>query len=97
MGCLLHSKEGVTKGKPLSTITYGLGILPLFRDLRADHPRVTQPWYADDSGAKGTLTGIKQNLNVLVVQGSPRGYFPEPTKSILVVSPQNVPQVEAFF
>ena len=32
-----------------------------------------------------------------MVQGTPRGYFPEPTKSILVVSPWNVPQAEAFF
>ena len=27
----------------------------------------------------------------------PQGYFPKPTKSIVVVSPRNVSQVEAFF
>ena len=27
----------------------------------------------------------------------PQGYFPEPTKRILVVSPRNIPWVEAFF
>ena len=32
-----------------------------------------------------------------MVRGIPIGYFPYPTKSILVVSPQNVPRVEAFF
>ena len=32
-----------------------------------------------------------------MVRGSPRGYFPEPTKSILVVSPWNIPHAEAFF
>ena len=31
-----------------------------------------------------------------MVQGSSWGYFPDPTNSILVVSLQNVPRVEAF-
>ena len=32
-----------------------------------------------------------------MVRGPPCGYFPEMTKSILVVSPWNVPRAEAFF
>ena len=32
-----------------------------------------------------------------MVKGPPRGYFPEPTKSILVMSPRNFPLAEAFF
>ena len=32
-----------------------------------------------------------------MVQGPLRGYFPEPTKSILSVYPQNVPRVQALF
>ena len=32
-----------------------------------------------------------------MVQRPPQGYFPEPTKRILVVSPRNVPRMEAFF
>ena len=32
-----------------------------------------------------------------MVQGPPRGYFPDPTKSVLVVSLQNVLLAEAFF
>ena len=37
----LHSKERVTQGYTLSMIPYGLGIIPLIRDLRTAHPRVT--------------------------------------------------------
>ena len=40
-GHFLHSKEGVTQGDPLAMITYGIGVLPLIRDLKRDHPRVT--------------------------------------------------------
>ena len=32
-----------------------------------------------------------------MVRGTPRGYFPEPTNIILIVSPWNVLQSEAFF
>ena len=78
-------------------VAYGLEILPLIRKLWKAHPRVTQPWYADDAGAGGTFGGIQRYLENLVLRGTPRGYFPEPTNSILVVSPQNIPRVEAFF
>ena len=49
-GHFLHSKEGVTQGDPLAMIAYGIGVLPLIRDLRIAHPRVTQTWYAYDAG-----------------------------------------------
>ena len=52
-GHFLHIKEGVTQGDPLAMITYGIGVLPLIWELRDPHPRVTQPWYADDAGAGG--------------------------------------------
>ena len=32
-----------------------------------------------------------------MVQGTPRGYFLEPTKSLLVASTHTVPHAEAFF
>ena len=32
-----------------------------------------------------------------MVRGNPRDYLPETTKSVLVVSPWNVPRAEAFF
>ena len=37
------------------------------------------------------------HLQDLQERGRPRGYFPEPTKSILVVAPRNVAQAEDFF
>ena len=51
-GHFLHRKKGLTQGDPLAIIVYGIGILPIIRDLW-DTPRVTQPWYADDAGVGG--------------------------------------------
>ena len=39
-GHFLHSKEGVTQGDPLAIIAYGIGVLPLIRELWYAHPRV---------------------------------------------------------
>ena len=52
-GHFLHIKESVTQGDPLAMITYGIGVLPLIRKLWEAHTRVTQPWYADDTGTGG--------------------------------------------
>ena len=93
----LLNKEGLAKGDPLEMWVYGLVIFPLIRELRKAHPGVTHTWYADESGAGGTFKGIRRHLDDLMVRGPLSGYFPEPTKSILVVSPWNVPQAEAFF
>ena len=57
-GHLLHSKEGVTQGDPLAMIAYGIWVLPLIRNLQDTHPRVTQPWYADDAGAGGSFGNL---------------------------------------
>ena len=78
-------------------ITYGLGNPPLIRDLRTDHPGVNQTWDAGDAGAGSTFSVILQNLDRLMARGPLGGYLPEPTKSILVMSPRKVPQAEALF
>ena len=37
-GNFLHSKEGMTQGDPLAMIAYGIGVLPLIRELQDAHP-----------------------------------------------------------
>ena len=93
----LYSQEGVTHGYPLDMVAYGLGIPPLIRELYKAFPGVTQPWYVDDARAGVTFEGIRLHLDNLVVRGPLHGYSLEPTKSVLVMSPRNVPQEETFF
>ena len=52
-GHFLHSKEGVTQGVPLAIIAYGIGVLPIIREIQGANTWATQPWYTDDTGAGG--------------------------------------------
>ena len=76
-------------------IAYDIRIPLLVCKLHTAHTHVTQPWYADNTGAGGTFVALHDHTRELLVRGPLRGYFPEPTKSILVVSLQNFQQEEA--
>ena len=78
-------------------IAYVIGVLPLIRELRGAHPRVTHPWYTDDAGAGGNFPNILEHLRDLQARGPARGYYSESTKSILVVAPGNVAWAEEHF
>ena len=43
----------MTQGDSLAMIVYGIGVLPIIREIRDARPRVTQPWYADDARGGG--------------------------------------------
>ena len=77
-------------------IAYGIGVLPLIQELRDTHPCVTQPWYADDVGSGGNFEKIIAHFGDLKVRGSPQGYFPYSTNSMLVVAPRNLARAEEF-
>ena len=78
-------------------ISYGLIVILIVRELRAAHPQVTQLWYADDVVAGGYLPHIQAHMHDILTRLSPRGYFLDPTKSILVVSVNNVAWAQNFF
>ena len=71
-GHFLHSKERMTEGDPLAMIAYGIGVLPLIRELREAHPRVTQPCYSDDAGAGETFIDLQAHYQDLQAQGRAR-------------------------
>jgi hypothetical protein len=62
-----------------------VALVPLARNLRKAVPECMQPWYADDGGLAGRLKDILRAFKLLMEQGPARGYYPEPSKSILVV------------
>ena len=69
-GHLLHSKGGRTQGYLLVIIDYGIGILPIIRELRDAHPYATQPCYADYDGTGGELEALQDNMQDMMVRGN---------------------------
>jgi hypothetical protein len=93
----LFSKEGVTQDNPLAMSGYGVGILPLICLLKYEFPEVKQPWYADDAGAGGCFSDLCRFFAWLQEIGPCYGYFPEPSKSILVVQEHNWTTAKSTF
>jgi hypothetical protein len=56
---LLHSKEGVPQGDPISMVAYGILLLPLIHLLKEAYLAVDQPWYANDAGAGAEFGAIR--------------------------------------
>ena len=77
---------GVTQGDPLAMITYGIGILPLINNIKREIPVINQPWYADDAGALRNFVRIETYFNSLIRQCPVHGYYPKPSKSVLIVN-----------
>ena len=86
----------MTQGEPLAIIVYGIGIIPLIKNLKREIPDVTHPWYADDAGASGTFARLKIYFDLLTRQGPGRGYHPEPSKIILIIRPENIEAGKLF-
>ena len=87
----------MTQGYPLTRIAYGIGVLPIIKDLRGAYPRVTHSWYADDAGAWVSFGNILAHFEDIQVRRTPWGYFLKPTKSILFIAPQNMARAEECF
>ena len=78
------SEEGTTQGDPLAMPMYALGVVPLIKTLSDDF--VKQVWYADDATACGSLPDIHRWWNELTSIGPTYGYFPDQSKTGLIVS-----------
>ena len=76
-------------------IGYGL-LFPLIRILKEEYPNINSLWYADDRSAIGNLEAIAKSFKWLYELGSSCGYFPEESKSILVVKEKDNAQVKQF-
>ena len=92
----LSSKEGITQGDPLSMFMYAIGTLPLVHSLR-NPAQLTQIWYADYASVCGHLENVYEWFSQLRSRGPDFGYFPEPSKSFLLVSDKHRSVAERLF
>ena len=78
-------------------ICYGIGILLCFRTLKSEFPAAKQQWFADDGSTAGKFTDTRAQFERLQQLVPNYRYFPESSKSILVVAPHNVEQAKFEF
>ena len=76
----MHSRGGVKQGGPLAMVAYIIGILLLIKNLKAEFPDATHPYYDDYSGAQRTFARVKPYFNLLKRIGPGQGYYPKPSK-----------------
>ena len=93
---VLYSREGTTQGDPLAMLFYGVSLMPLIRLLESPD-KYRQAWYADDSSALGKLEKLLDWLLLLMENGPKYGYYPEPSKSYLVVHPNFIDEAHRLF
>ena len=84
------------QGDPLAMIAYGIGIIPLIKNLKRAIPDVTQPWNADNNGALGAFARLTTYSDLLTEQGPGWGYHPELSKSVLIVRLDNLEVGKVF-
>ena len=77
-------------------IDYGIEIIPLINNLKRQLPDITQPWYADNSGALGTLSIIETYFNSLTHQGPGHVYHNRQSKTVLIVHLENLEAGKKF-
>ena len=77
-------------------ISYVIGILPLIKNLKQGIPDVSNHWYTDDPVALGMFGRIDTDFNPLTRLGLGRIYHLEPSKSVLIVHPENLQAGKVF-
>ena len=68
----------------------------MIKRLKAAYPDATQPWYADNYSALGTFDNIGLYFNSLKHFRPGYGCYPEPSKSVQIVHPNNLASWKDF-
>ena len=66
---------------------FALAMVPLIDEVSSE---VRQIWYADDASAGGKLDGLSAWWDKVTEFGPQYGYFPNPTKTWLVVKEEHL-------
>jgi len=90
----LASEEGTTQGCPLGMAMYALALAPLVKHLQ---PFCNQVWYADDATGCDKFKKLREWFDELVKVGPKYGYYPKPSKCILLSKPERAEEARRLF
>ena len=94
-GETILSREGTTQGDPLAMAMYAIGTTPLIHRLLTEDVR--QAWFADDASAAGDLHALKSWWDRLIEIGPEYGYFPNASKTWLIVKEESLSHAQDVF
>ena len=94
-GEVLHSEEGTTQGDPLAMALYALATVPLANQCTVND--LGEVWLADDASASGKLRSLLEWWTKLSTIGPSFGYFPNSSKTWLVVHPDHLEEARSLF
>ena len=101
-GIEIKSSEGTTQGDPIAMSVYAIAIIPLILmivDIMKERPNSTAKMaaYADDLIAVGNIDDLKFLWNQLCRLGPKFGYYPEASKSWLIVKDKYLEKAKSVF
>ena len=94
-GEVLLSQEGTTQGDPLAMTMYAIAITPLIH--RLEDRATKQVWFADDATAGGSLNHLKAWWDRISAIGPDYGFYPNASKTWLIVKEANLEEATALF
>ena len=74
---------------------YAVAITPLI--YRLTEEKLKQVWFADDASAAGKLVGIRNWWNNMTKIGPEYGYFPNASKTWLIVKEEHLEEAKQLF
>ena len=87
----LKSKQGTTQGDPVAMAIYAIAIIPMILmlvDIVINHQgKMRTLAFADDLSASRSAKGLKHWWDTLEKLGPKFGYYPQPSKSWLIIKP----------
>ena len=100
-GAALESAEGTTQGDPIAMLVYAIAIIPLIlitvAKLESTNQDAKTVAFADDIAAAGKLTALKSLWSIIEERGPSYGYFPQATKTWLIVKPNSEDKAKSIF
>ena len=74
-----------------------VAIVPLIRQVDLSCLATNQCWFANDDGVGADLVSLRRYWDELLKSGPDYGYFPNASKTVLVVKPQHHDEVHHLF
>lgn len=95
----ITSNEGTTQGDPIAMAIYGINLTPLMSSIKStpNSRNVKHVAFADDLAGAGKIHDIKSWWENLKSSGPGVGYFPNETKSWLIVKEEHLQTANIIF